>query len=113
MGVVDACGGRVTSGSIRFAGKELVGMGERSWNDIRGVGISMIFQQPTQCLNPAFTVVVRLAKCFDGIGPFHGVRLGTKPALSSIASASIPPASCFAFAPCRVDSCCEWRPLVP
>ena len=54
MGLV-APPGRVT-GSIRFEGRELVGLRAREWQDLRGNGIAMIFQEPMSSLNPAFTI---------------------------------------------------------
>jgi len=44
------------AGSVRFAGRELVGMGQRELLDLRGNGMAMIFQEPMSSLNPAFTV---------------------------------------------------------
>lgn len=44
------------SGSIRFQGRELTGLGERQWQQIRGRDISMIFQDPTTSLSPVFTI---------------------------------------------------------
>jgi len=44
------------SGSIRFAGEELVGASERKLRDVRGNRISMIFQEPMTSLNPLHTV---------------------------------------------------------
>lgn len=46
---------RVT-GSINFAGKELVGLRPAELNAIRGKDISIVFQEPMSSLNPAFTV---------------------------------------------------------
>ena len=48
--------GRIGRGSIRFAGRELVGMPRSELNRIRGDEIAMIFQEPSASLNPAFTV---------------------------------------------------------
>jgi peptide/nickel transport system permease protein len=48
--------GRVSAGSIRFDGQELVGLDSTALNRIRGAKIGMIFQEPSACLNPAFTV---------------------------------------------------------
>ncbi|MEV6930272.1 ABC transporter ATP-binding protein [Dactylosporangium sp. NPDC051485] len=47
---------RVTAGSIRFQGTELVGLGERQLNVFRGAGIGMIFQDPVTSLDPSFTI---------------------------------------------------------
>ena len=44
------------SGSIRFEGRELVGLHVRELQDLRGNGMAMIFQEPMTSLNPAFTV---------------------------------------------------------
>ncbi|MFN4282557.1 MAG: ABC transporter ATP-binding protein [Alphaproteobacteria bacterium] len=44
------------SGSIRFAGQELVGAAEPAMRKIRGARISMIFQEPMTSLNPLHTV---------------------------------------------------------
>ena len=44
------------SGSIRFAGQELVGAPEPALRQIRGARISMIFQEPMTSLNPLHTV---------------------------------------------------------
>ena len=48
--------GKITSGSIRFDGQELVGAGEKVMKEIRGNRISMIFQDPMTSLNPTYTV---------------------------------------------------------
>lgn len=54
--------GEVTAGSIRFDGRELVGMTDDGMNAIRGAAIGMIFQEPSSSLNPAFTVKSQLAE---------------------------------------------------
>lgn len=48
--------GKITSGSIRFNGEELVGAGEKVMRKIRGNKISMIFQDPMTSLNPVYTI---------------------------------------------------------
>ncbi len=47
---------RQLRGSIRFEGRELVGMAARELQDLRGDRLAMIFQEPMSSLNPAFTV---------------------------------------------------------
>ncbi len=44
------------TGSIRFAGTELVGLNEREMCRIRGNRIGMIFQEPMTALNPVHTI---------------------------------------------------------
>ena len=56
MGLVPNPPGRVTAGSIRFEGRELVGAPTRELLDLRGNGMAMIFQEPMTSLNPAFTI---------------------------------------------------------
>ena len=62
VGLVQPKGGRITSGSVRFDGQELVGMGNRQINRIRGNDIGFIFQEPMSSLNPAYTVGEQIAE---------------------------------------------------
>ena len=48
--------GEVLSGEIRWLGEDLRSASERRLAALRGTEISMIFQDPTACLNPVFTV---------------------------------------------------------
>jgi len=47
---------RQMRGSIRFEGRELVGLPARALQDLRGDRLAMIFQEPMSSLNPAFTI---------------------------------------------------------
>ncbi|MCD6365826.1 MAG: ABC transporter ATP-binding protein [Planctomycetes bacterium] len=47
--------GLFAGGSIRFEGRELLGLGERRMRAIRGAKISMVFQEPMSSLNPVLT----------------------------------------------------------
>ena len=47
---------RLRSGSIHFEGQDLLALPERDMRDIRGRGISMIFQEPMTSLNPVIKV---------------------------------------------------------
>ncbi|GAA3566073.1 ABC transporter ATP-binding protein [Amycolatopsis ultiminotia] len=47
---------RITGGSIRFGGTELVGLQDRQLNVYRGAGIGMIFQNPVTSLDPSFPI---------------------------------------------------------
>jgi peptide/nickel transport system ATP-binding protein len=52
------------SGSIRFRGKELVGLNYNDMRPLRGSAMSMIFQDPMTSLNPVFTVGWQLAEAY-------------------------------------------------
>lgn len=55
MGLLDQAG-RITSGSVRLRGVELVGLPEHEMRKLRGRDISMIFQDPSTTLNPVLRV---------------------------------------------------------
>lgn len=48
--------GRVTGGSIRFNGTDILSLSEDDMRKIRGNEIAMIFQDPMTSLNPVYTV---------------------------------------------------------
>ncbi|HVH24602.1 MAG TPA: ABC transporter ATP-binding protein, partial [Pseudonocardia sp.] len=52
------------AGSIRFRGRELVGLAEKDWEAVRGDDIGMIFQDPMSSLNPVYTVGWQLAEAY-------------------------------------------------
>ncbi len=56
MGLIPTPPGRITGGSVRFDGQELVGLGPGQANRIRGKEIGMIFQDPMTSLNPTMKV---------------------------------------------------------
>jgi oligopeptide/dipeptide ABC transporter ATP-binding protein len=56
LGLLPDPPGRIASGSIRFDGRELVGMSRRALRGLRGAAIGMIFQEPMTSLNPVFSI---------------------------------------------------------
>jgi len=54
--------GRVTRGSIKLDGQELVGLGERKLQGIRGDGIALVMQDPFTSLNPMMRVGEQIAE---------------------------------------------------
>ena len=53
---------RVTSGAVHFGQQDLLTLPERDMRDIRGSGISMIFQEPMTSLNPVVRVGKQIAE---------------------------------------------------
>jgi len=54
--------GRITSGAIRFKGRDLARLSERDMQSVRGAEISLIFQEPMTALNPVFTIGDQIAE---------------------------------------------------
>jgi peptide/nickel transport system ATP-binding protein len=50
------------SGSIRFRGRELLGLGDKEFSELRGEGISMVFQDPLSALTPVYTIGDQIAE---------------------------------------------------
>ncbi|CAO3453593.1 ABC transporter, ATP-binding protein (cluster 5, nickel/peptides/opines) [Azospirillum argentinense] len=48
--------GRVTGGTVRLEGRDLLALDEAALRRVRGARISMIFQEPMTALNPVLTV---------------------------------------------------------
>jgi peptide/nickel transport system ATP-binding protein len=44
------------SGSVKFMGRELVGLGDREMRSLLGAEIAMVFQDPLSSLNPVMTI---------------------------------------------------------
>lgn len=56
--------GRIVSGKVYFEGRDLLALPEDEMRDIRGDGISMIFQEPMTSLNPVFSVGYQIAEVY-------------------------------------------------
>jgi len=54
--------GAVATGSIRLAGRELVGLPERAWTGVRGGAVGLVFQEPMTALNPLMTISAQVAE---------------------------------------------------
>ena len=57
--------GKIVEGQILFDERDLAKASEKDMRQIRGNRISMIFQQPTSCLNPVFKVGDQIAEVLD------------------------------------------------
>jgi peptide/nickel transport system ATP-binding protein len=54
--------GKIVSGSIRFAGRDLLALSDAEMRKVRGNEISMIFQEPMTSLNPVLTIGRQIAE---------------------------------------------------
>ena len=57
--------GKITAGTVHFAGNSLMDLSKREMVDLRGMQISMIFQQPRSSLNPVFPIGAQVAEVFQ------------------------------------------------
>jgi peptide/nickel transport system ATP-binding protein len=64
--------GRVTSGAIRVAGRDLLGMGETDVRKLRASTVSMVYQNPGAALNPSMRVGAQVAEVFQLLGVASG-----------------------------------------
>jgi peptide/nickel transport system ATP-binding protein len=65
--------GFAARGSVRYEGRELLGMSDADLRAVRGAGISMVLQDPFTMLNPLVPVGRQLTERLRGA---HGRRLG-------------------------------------
>jgi ABC-type dipeptide/oligopeptide/nickel transport system ATPase component len=54
--------GRITGGRVFFQGRDLLALNDRDMREVRGAGISLIFQEPMTALNPVMTVGAQIAE---------------------------------------------------
>jgi oligopeptide/dipeptide ABC transporter ATP-binding protein len=62
MGLIPTPPGRITGGSVRLNGEELIGKPAREMQRIRGSRMAMVFQDPFSCLNPTMTLGAQVAE---------------------------------------------------
>jgi len=83
--------GRIVAGDIIFDGQDVRKLPESEMLSIRGNRISMIFQQPTSCLNPVFKVGDQLSEVLD-IHQSLGREAGRQRAIELLKLVGIPEA---------------------
>ena len=54
--------GRITAGRVVFDGRDLLALAEDEMREVRGAGISLIFQEPMTALNPVMRVGDQIAE---------------------------------------------------
>jgi oligopeptide/dipeptide ABC transporter ATP-binding protein len=57
--------GRIASGSIRFAGRNLLALSDAEMRKVRGGQIAMVFQEPMTSLNPVLTIGLQLCETME------------------------------------------------
>lgn len=62
MGLIPCPPGRITRGSAKINGRELIGMNSAELEQVRGKDLGMIFQDPLSSLNPTMTVGNQIAE---------------------------------------------------
>jgi oligopeptide/dipeptide ABC transporter ATP-binding protein len=62
LGLVPNPPGRITAGSILFKGENLLQATQKRMRQVRGAGISMVFQEPSNSLNPVYRIFRQIAE---------------------------------------------------
>jgi len=81
--------GRIESGEIWFDNVNLLDLPIKQMTDIRGNRVSMIFQQPTSCLNPVYNTAYQLSEVYR-IHDKVSQKVGRKKALDLLKQVGIP-----------------------
>ena len=84
LGLIFPSQGKITSGEIRFAGRDLLSLDKTALRDIRGKEISVVFQDPFSSLNPVLTVSEQLTETVAAHDP-----AATKSVLAKLATAAL------------------------
>ena len=84
-----AAPGRVASGQILFQGRDLLTLGEREMQQVRGAEIGLIFQEPMTALNPVYTIGTQIEETLRIHGRATRANARQK-AIELLATVSIP-----------------------
>jgi peptide/nickel transport system ATP-binding protein len=64
--------GRITGGTVRLDGRDLLALDERAMRSVRGREIGLVLQEPMTALNPVYTVGSQIAEALE----VHGLARG-------------------------------------
>ena len=81
--------GRIASGRILFKGRDLLTLGEREMQKVRGAEIGLVFQEPMTALNPVFTIGNQIEETLMVHGLARGQQARTK-AVELLEAVSMP-----------------------
>ena len=65
MGLIPMPPGRITNGSAKLRGNEILGRTEIDGKEIRGAEIGMIFQDPMSSMNPTMSIGAQIAETLE------------------------------------------------
>jgi peptide/nickel transport system ATP-binding protein len=82
-----------TDGSVRWQGRELIGLSNRELRAIRGREIAMVFQEPMTALNPVMTVGKQMAEAILAHSKGLTAREAKRQAIAALESVAIPEAA--------------------
>jgi peptide/nickel transport system ATP-binding protein len=93
----------VPQGEIFLHGKDVLRMSTKELADLRGRGLSMIFQDPTSALNPVFTIGQQLYEIIHYAAGATGSRIKDRKgvALRALQEARLPDAAAFLHRLCH------------
>jgi len=63
--------GKITQGSVRLNGRELLELKRKDMSKVRGRQIAMIFQEPSAALNPVLTIKEQIV---EALSTHHGLK---------------------------------------
>ncbi len=66
--------GRYVEGEVRLGGRNVLDLGERELEEVRGAVLSMLFQSPRSSLDPSFTVWTQLVETLKRHSPDLGMQ---------------------------------------
>ncbi|MBC9727663.1 ABC transporter ATP-binding protein [Streptomyces sp. TRM68367] len=78
------------SGSVRFAGTELLGLSDARLSEVRGKGIAMVFQDPMTSLNPVYPVGHQITETLLRHNPDLKARAARERAIDLLGRVGIP-----------------------
>jgi len=83
--------GRIAGGRIVFDGRDLLTLGEREMQKVRGARIALVFQEPMTALNPVFTIGNQIEETLAVHGIARG-RAARDRAIALLEAVSVPDA---------------------
>lgn len=69
IGIADYPNAQIT-GDIVFDGKDVLSLTEKTWHGVRGKDMTMIFQDPTNSLNPTYTIAKQVSDAMLASGVY-------------------------------------------